>query len=309
MKWKTLSALIAFLVLSGTIAACKTGTSPSTTPASTTPPPTFSLPDLKYRILAAYPDFFWCDPDFYPISRPGVEQQNAADQFATIRADQSEFSAILAHLGLPNKTDYTDDEKLQIYREHKKLNRALETAAVSGGYTFTVRTGQNQGKQIQGTITYAGAIKVTSETASFNTCPICLAAGTLIGTPDGDVAVENLVVGSRVWTFVAGYKTEARIVKVDSTQAPASFQVMTVKLADGRSVTASPGHPTADGRTLGELKAGDMLDNSNVVSASLSDYTGRTYDLLPDGPSGLYLANGIRLQSTLTATEVWDCCQ
>src|SRR5690349_7770993 len=47
---------------------------PSPTPAPATPIP--SLPaaslsptELKYKVLDQFPDFFFCDPDFYPIAR------------------------------------------------------------------------------------------------------------------------------------------------------------------------------------------------------------------------------------------------
>ena len=57
---------------------------------------------------------------------------------------------------------------------------------------------------------------------------------------------------------------------------------------------ASPGHPLADGRLLGTIVAGDSVDGATVTSATLEPYDGGfTYDLLPDGPTGVYLADGI----------------
>ena len=178
----------------------------TTTPATTTVTTTttistvYTVSELKYKLLAAYPDYFWCDPDFYPIARSGVEQQNAIDQFAAIEANIEEFTAILNHLNLPDKAAYTDDEKLQIYREYKKLNGAVQVTAAASGYTFTIRVGQNQGETYQGTIAANGLITVTSTTPSINTCPICLAEGTLIDTPDGPVAVEKLQKGMTIYT-------------------------------------------------------------------------------------------------------------
>ena len=55
------------------------------------------------------------------MAREGQEQQNAIDQFPAIKSNQTEFSAILAQFNIPDKTDYTDNEKLLIYGEHKKL--------------------------------------------------------------------------------------------------------------------------------------------------------------------------------------------
>ena len=70
----------------------------------------------------------------------------------------------------------------------------------------------------------------------------------------------------------------------------------------GLSALASPGHPLADGRTLGSLGAGDSVDGVHVVSADLVPYSeGYTYDVLPSGATGQYWANGILLGSTLTS--------
>jgi len=71
-------------------------------------------------------------------------------------------------------------------------------------------------------------------------------------------------------------------------------------LKDGRELYASPGHPTTDGRTLGQLKVGDSLDGSVVMVAQLVPYNqSYTYDLLPAGDTGFYWADGILIASTL----------
>jgi hypothetical protein len=74
-----------------------------------------------------------------------------------------------------------------------------------------------------------------------------------------------------------------------------------VRLADGRELLASPGHRTADRRSLGSLASGDEVDGSTITLWELVPYSGsRTYDLLPAGPTGTYWANGILLSSTLS---------
>lgn len=280
------------------------------TPVSTTTPPptptgtaTYTKYQLEYRLLASYTDIFWCDPDFYPISREGQEQANALQQFPTIKANAVEFAAILEHLALSGKPDYTDEEKLAIYRQHKLLTRAITVTSSGNIYDFSLRTGQNQGLRIEGTITPSGRIAVLKQEVSFNTCPICLSIGTLIDTPYGPVAVEQLQPGMTVWTVdTTGKRVAAPVIKASSTRVPASFQVVKVILNDGRSITASPGHHTADMRALGDYQLGDALDNGLVVSIEWIGYVGgATYDLLPSGGTGLYWANGILLMSTLAA--------
>ena len=277
-----------------------TTTTPTITVTNTTTTGAYTVSELKYKLLAAYPDYFWCDPDLYPIARSGVEQQNAIDQFAAIEANREEFTVILTHLNLADKAGYTDDEKLQIYREYKKLNGAVQVTATASGYTFTIRVGQNQGENYQGTISASGLITVTATTPSINTCPICLAEGTLIDTPDGPVPVEKLQQGMMIYTQDdAGKKIAGVIMATASAQSPTSFQIIRIVLNDGRIVSASPGHPTTDGRTIGELKVGDTLDGGIVAAVTAVPYSGYTFDILPEGGTGFYWANGILLKSTL----------
>jgi hypothetical protein len=277
-----------------------TTTTPTITVTNTTTTGAYTVSELKYKLLAAYPDYFWCDPDLYPIARSGVEQQNAIDQFAAIEANREEFTVILTHLNLADKAGYTDDEKLQIYREYKKLNGAVQVTATASGYTFTIRVGQNQGETYQGTIAASGLITVTATTPSINTCPICLAEGTLIDTPDGPVPVEKLQQGMMIYTQDdAGKKIAGVITATASAQSPTSFQIIRIVLNDGRLVSASPGHPTTDGRTIGELKVGDTLDGGIIAAVTAVPYSGYTFDILPEGGTGFYWANGILLKSTL----------
>jgi hypothetical protein len=267
------------------------------------PPVEYSVPELEYRLLAHFDDVFWCDPDFYPVGGEEQEEQNALEQFPIISANTTEFSAILAHLGLPEKSQYSDEEKLQIYREHKKLTYAVQMTASGDVYDFSLRVGEGQGEEIAGTITKAGAITILSREPSVNTCPICLTKGTLIDTPGGPVPVEELRQGMVVWTVGdSGDRIAAAVVGTTMTPVPLLFQVVRVGLSDGRSVTAAWRHPTAEGRPLGDYHVGDTLDGVAVVVVEQVVYRGgATYDLLPAGPTGLYWANGILLKSTLAA--------
>lgn len=269
-----------------------------------TPPPSpvaHSLYELEYILLGRYPDFFWCDPDYYPVGREGQEEKNAVEQFASIRANTGEFSAILKQADLPDKAEYTEAEKLVIYREHKKLVYGAQMTASQGGYDFVLRVGEGQGSRIEGRISPSGSITVLKQEPSFNTCPICLARGTLIDTPEGPVPVEQLSRGMPVWTVDESGQTVAAIVlETVTTPVPPSFRVVRVVLRDGRTVTASPGHPSAEGRPLGEYRVDDALDGSVVASIEYIRYEEpATYDILPSGGTGLYRANGILLKSTL----------
>jgi hypothetical protein len=271
------------------------------TPQSTTTPVSYSVPQLEYKLLDKYQNVFWCDPDYYPVARIGQEQQNALAQFTAIQSNQPEFSAILAQLKLANKTDYTDADKLLIYKEHKKLIYAAQMTAGDNGYRFELRVGTGQGEHITGSITNSGVILETKREASVNTCPICLTAGTLIDTPDGQIPVEQLVKGMSVWSVDdSGNRIAAGIIKTAATPVPLYFQAIRIELSDGRTVTASPGHPTADGKAVADYQAGDMLDGARVLKADRFTYeSAMTFDFLPDSTSGLYWANKIILKSSL----------
>ncbi len=278
---------------------------PFATPEPPTPIPTLtsgvSVTELKYKVLDKFPEFFFCDPDFYPIARED-ESVLARQTFPDLQANQEEFQAILAHNGLSGLTTFSDEQKLLIYKEHKKLN-AINFQLTGDLYQFQIQTGSEsqQGSVITGTIDGNGSIKVLQQEKSFPTCPICLALGTLIDTPRGAVRVENLRVGDSVWTTnEAGQRLPATILKTGSVNVPASHQMIHVTLNDGRELWASPGHPTSDGRRLGALQIGDMLDGAQIAQLERVPYGGTTtFDILPAGDTGFYWANGILLASTL----------
>ena len=271
-------------------------------PASTsTTPVTYSVAELKYRLISNFDDLFYVDPDYWPIPREGQEEKNALEQFLSIKANEAEFLAILEYLSLSSKDVYTSEEKLLIYRQHKKLTLGVQMTASEDVYQFTLRVREGDGERIEGTITTSGKITVLKREPSFNTYPICLAEGTLIDTPGGLVPVEQLHIGMAVWTVDnLGKRIVAVVVKTAVTPVPSSFQVVRVRLNDGRTLTASWSHPTADGRVLGDYQAGDVLDGALVATVEYVPYnSSETYDLLPSGSTGLYWANGILLKTTL----------
>jgi hypothetical protein len=130
---------------------------------------------------------------------------------------------------------------------------------------------------------------------------ICLPGGTLIETPDGPTAVQDLRVGAAVWTASAtGERIRGRILELSRVPVAPGHELVHVVLSDGREVSASPGHPTADGRTFGQLLHGSSLDGATIVKLELlSSDQPFTYDLLPSGTTGQYWADGVLIGSTL----------
>jgi hypothetical protein len=275
--------------------------SPSTTPSPA--PGGLTQAQLKYRLVDQFGRLLFCDPDYYPVARAD-EQALAHERLPDIQKDAPTFSAILAHLGIAPAASYTSEQELAIYRDWKMLN-ALHLDQVSSGFHFLAIFGSpstQQGTRVDGTIDQRGGVTVASRTASGPPpCPICLARGTRIATPSGDAAVEDLKVGDVVWTTdAAGARVARPLSEIGSTPVPATHRVVQLRLSDGRAVDVSPGHPTSDGRKVGDLAAGDFYDGAIVVSAELALYAGgATFDLLPAGATGTYWANGVLLGSTL----------
>jgi len=284
---------------SGTVGPFATPEPPTAIP--TLPSASLSPTQLKYRVLDEFPDFFFCDPDFYPVARED-EMVLALQRLSELQANSEEFQTILNQNGLAGVTSFTDEQKLLIYREHKKLN-AIYFELVGAEFQFQIQTGAEgqEGFVIKGTIDGDGSIDVQERTTGFPMCPICLAAGTLIDTPSGAVRVENVHVGDQVWTMnEAGKRVSAIILKTGSVQVPATHQVIHVILSDGRELWVSPGHPTSDGRRVADLEEGDVLDDAHVALVERLRYQGTaTFDILPSGSTGFYWANGILLGSTL----------
>ncbi|MDD4876882.1 MAG: hypothetical protein PHQ86_07135 [Dehalococcoidales bacterium] len=270
------------------------------------PSVTYSVPELKFILLGNFDNVFYVDPDYYPIAHEGQEEQNALGQYAKIKADNAEFIAIIDHLELPAKEEYSAEEKLLIYREHKILTHAVKLTITGDKYNFSLRVEEGQGELIEGTITKSGEIKILKREDSFNTYPICLAKGTHIETSLGLVLVELVHKGMLVWTVDnSGDRVLAPVIKIANTPVPSSFSVVKVELSDTRTITASQNHPTADNKALGDYEVGNTLDGAQVFSIEYLPYTDKaTYDILPAGDTGLYWADGILLKSTLNPIKI-----
>lgn len=295
MKFLIALLLLLIVVIAGCMAPGGGGGPPPTENATYTPT------ELKYILLDNYNEsrFFYCDPDYYPVGH-GDEQEIAIEAFPVIQNNTEEFDAIVARKDL--QPPFSDETKLVIYREHKKLNAIPLTPVTDETYSFSLALETDEGgRRVSGIIRTDGVILEEHFEEAFLTCPICLAWGTSIDTPDGPVAVNELEPGMLVWTRDANEsRSVVPIVQKTKTPVPLSHRVIQLRLSDGREVFGSPGHPTTDDRTLGTLHPGDLLDGAVVTGADPIPYTGEyAYDILPAGDTGIYWADGIPLKSTL----------
>jgi len=174
------AAATAATTLSGPIVSTVVASNGTPLPAASPVPATLipTLPAglspsvLKFHVLAAYPDFFYCDPDLYPVAR-GDEAAQAEQQFPALQANVEEFQAILQNNNLAGQTAFNTDQKLLVYRAHKKL-AALRFTLTSGQYQFQLQTKDAAGKGllITGLIDGQGAISAQQSQPAVVTCPI-----------------------------------------------------------------------------------------------------------------------------------------
>ncbi len=297
------SAVTRALLLAVVVAGCATSSSATPTP---TRGPLLTMAELRYSLIDTFGALWFCDPDFYPVARAD-EAALAIQRFPEVQGDADAFAAITKHLDIPAHADLTDVQKLAIYRAWKQLNGVALQDTGNGTYRFDYinmpAAGAAEGRRTTGTIDGHGTIAIEQQApAGEPPCPICLARGTRISTPSGDVAVEDIRVGMRVWSIDAnGRRVVANVTLIGQTRVPATHEVVRLVLDDGRIVRASPGHPLVDSRLLGDIKPGDVVDGATVASAALEPYDGgSTFDLLTDSSTHAYFADGIPLGSTLT---------
>lgn len=290
---------IAMALPAALLAACGMLPGFGPTPIPTSPFP-LTETQLKYRLIEAFGEVFFCDPDFYPVARDD-EAKLAIERFPEIQADPEEFQAILTWLGWTPKASFSTEEKLAIYREHKRLAAILLEPA-GPAFRFSMRA--IEGEEIhalEGEIDRLGEIRLTSRTPSSDMCPICLPASAWIDTPGGPIRVGALRQGDLIWSLAGdGRRIAAPVLLMALNPAPHGHTMIRLGLSDGRSILASAGHPTADGRRLSDLRPGHSLDGARVVVIETIGYPGEfTFDLLPEGDTGAYWADGVLLRSSL----------
>lgn len=154
--------------------------------------------------------------------------------------------------------------------------------------------------------------KCTAPTEA-GTCPlgcqscVCASPDTPVATPDGERPIADLQPGDLVYSVHGGQIAAVPIAEAVHVPAP-DHVVVHVTLANGRTLDMSPSHPTADGRTFGELRAGDSLQGEPITSVRAEPFRfAETVDILPASDSGAYFAAGALVGSTLAPGAPQHC--
>jgi hypothetical protein len=150
-----------------------------------------------------------------------------------------------------------------------------------------------------------GTLFPTCQKPVDGTCPkgctscVCNSPETPIATPSGERPIAALREGDLVYSVDGGRMKPVPIRRIHRVEAP-NHRVVRVTLASGAVLRISPRHPTADGRSFGDLRAGDRLDGVFVVAAELVPYEhSHTFDILPASDTGTYFAGGVLVGSTV----------
>jgi len=131
------------------------------------------------------------------------------------------------------------------------------------------------------------------------TC-VCAAPDTAIATPSGDRPIASLAAGDLVYSMHHRRLVPVPLLRAGHVAAPRHHAIVRVTLATGAVLEISPGHPTADGRSFGDLAPGAQLDGVGIQSVELVPYERPfTYDILPDSDTGTYVAGGVLIGSTM----------
>jgi hypothetical protein len=279
---------------------------PSIEPGLTGGP--FTAGELRLVLVDRLGPRWYCDPDEYPVAQ-GNEQARAIERFPDMQAENDVFRAIADRLGIDVDAEVSDADKLAIYRLWKVAASIPLDPVGEATYRFDYlaqpAAGAVNGERTAGLIDGQGTITIEQKAAEGPPmCPICLARGMLIDSPSGSTAVERLRLGDSIWTLDSeGRRVVGTVLALGSATAPRDHSVIRLVLEDGRAVTASPGHPLADGRLIGDLRVGDAVDGSRVAAANREPYGfGETFDLVVSGETGTYLVDGIPLGSTLASS-------
>jgi hypothetical protein len=114
------------------------------------------------------------------------------------------------------------------------------------------------------------------------------------------VPIAALSAGDLVYSVDHDAVVVVPFLRVSRTRVRLRHEVARVRLASGAVLEVSLGHPTADGRTFADLRAGDLLDGYGIASVERVPYGQPfTFDILPASETGTYYAAGARIGSTL----------
>lgn len=127
----------------------------------------------------------------------------------------------------------------------------------------------------------------------------CASPDTPVATPAGERPIASLRPGDLVYSAHHGAMRAVPVVAVQRVPVR-GHRVVRLETEGGAVVAMSAGHPTADGRAFGAVRAGDRLDGRMLRAVERVPFGhDATWDILPDSDTGTYVASGVLVGSTL----------
>jgi hypothetical protein len=134
---------------------------------------------------------------------------------------------------------------------------------------------------------------------------VCASPDTRIATPAGERRIAEIEVGDLVYSVDRSAVRAVPVVRVRRQRAH-DHRVVRVTAQDGSVLEISAPHPTADGRSFGDLRPGESLDGHVLETVEVIPYAHEyTYDILPASDTGFYFAAGMLIGSTLASVGPW----
>lgn len=130
----------------------------------------------------------------------------------------------------------------------------------------------------------------------------CLPSSTQILTSKSSISIDQLKEKDSILTMNLKGKISTMPIKlINKVLVSHQHTMIILDLADGRKLQVTPEHPSAiPNKTIDEFEIGELFDGSKIINKLKIDYKEEyTYDILPEGETGFYWANGILIGSTL----------
>jgi len=125
--------------------------------------------ELRYRLLDYFQPVRFCDPDCIGPCRLDLKKRNAQQIVVQLRQDNKTFRAISHRVGLKAEDQFSEEQKLTLYREYKRLSCGIDLRAEGEQYRFDIASAN--GFRVEGLINNRGDISVLKKKRSTLYCP------------------------------------------------------------------------------------------------------------------------------------------
>ncbi len=191
----------------------------------------------------------------------------------------------------------------QEYKDYQDANKSAFTRATEWAYDNRYAIGAGALVIGAGALTIWGGgwgAAAAGGLLAGGAAAYCVPGHTRILTPRGERPIASLALGDLLLVPDGDALVAVPILRIGRRPADAGVALVSLWLSDGRRLCLTPGHRVADGRRAGDLRPGDALGAARLTRVDAVSCRERwLYDVLPAHASGVYLAEGVALESAL----------